>query len=81
MSKLLPKTLIATFDVIGLFTNIKHNQGLESLENALNQRQKKYVPTDYLIKLMETILKNNIFEFHEANWKQEMGAAMGCPPP
>ena len=29
---------------------------------------------------MEIILKNNIFEFHEANWKQEIGAAMGCPP-
>ena len=40
-SKLHPKTMIATFDVIGLFTNIQHNQGLESLENALNKRERK----------------------------------------
>ena len=29
---------------------------------------------------MEIILYNNIFEFHETYWKQEIGAAMGSKP-
>ena len=29
---------------------------------------------------MEVILKHNIFEFPEAQWRQEVGAAMGSKP-
>ena len=43
-------------------------------------RPTKKVPTDFIIKLMEVILKHNIFEFHDGLWKQEVGAAMGSPP-
>ena len=47
------------------------------MEKALEERQNKEVPTDYLISLMEILLKYNIFEFHDLYWKQEVGAAMG----
>ena len=50
------------------------------MEKALEDRQIKEVPTDYLISLMEIILKYNIFEFHDSYWKQEVGAAMGGRP-
>ena len=33
-----PETLLATFDVIGLFTNIIHNEGLKATENMLEKR-------------------------------------------
>ena len=33
-----------------------------------------------LLKLMDIILNHNIFEFHDALWKQKIGAAMGSRP-
>ena len=78
--RLHPKTMAVTWDVIGLYTNIKHNEGLSALKETLDKRTNKKVSTDYLILLMEIILKNNIFEFHDSYWKQEIGAAMGSRP-
>ena len=52
----------------------------EAMEEGLNKRANKEVPTNFLVKIMETILKNNIFEFHEGYYKQNIGAAMGSKP-
>ena len=52
-----PKTLIATFDAIGLYTNIKHSEGLTATENMLDKRKNKNVPTSIILKLMEILLK------------------------
>ena len=71
---------LATLDVTGLYTNIAHEEGLECVEEQLNQRNNQAVPTDFLVKLMEVILYNNVFEFHETFWKQNIGAAMGSKP-
>jgi hypothetical protein len=35
---------------------------------------------DYLVKLMEIILKNNLFNFHDQLYRQEIGCAMGTKP-
>ena len=67
-------------DVKALFTNIRHKDGLEAMKDNLNLREEKKVPTDFLISLMEIILKHNIFEFDESYFKQEVGAAMGSKP-
>ena len=75
-----PDILIATFDVIGLFTNIIHEEGLKATSDALDKRENKEVPTDYIVRMMEILLNNNIFEFDEVYWKQNVGAAMGCKP-
>ena len=56
-----PNTLLATFDVIGLFTNLIHQEGLK----AIGKRENKTVPTDNVVKIMEILLDNNIFEFDE----------------
>ena len=37
-------------------------------------------PSEYIIKLMEIILNQNIFTFLDSLWKQEVGAAMGSKP-
>ena len=38
------------------------------------------VPTEYIVQMMELLLNNNIFEFDEFHWKQNVGAAIGCKP-
>ena len=72
--------ILVTWDVVGLYNNILHDEGLESLQEGLEGRNNPEVPSDYLIKLMEIILKNNIFNFHDELWRQEIGCAMGTKP-
>ena len=72
--------ILVTWDVEGLYTNIPHEEGLQSLHEGLETRVNPEVPTDFLIKLMDIILKNNLFVFHEELWKQQIGCAMGTKP-
>ena len=78
--KLNNKAILATFDVEGLFTNIIHTAGLQCLQEQLQEQGQSEVPYEYIIQLMDIILHNNIFTFHDALWKQEVGAAMGSKP-
>ena len=54
--KLGVNTVLVTMDAIGLFTNIIHEEGMEEMEYKLNEREKKNVPTDFIMKLMKLIL-------------------------
>ena len=72
--------LLVTWDVVGLYNNIPHDEGLSSLQQGLDERNNPEIPTDYLIKLMEIILRNNLFNFHEQLYRQEIGCAMGTKP-
>ena len=65
---------------MGLYTNILHEEGLESLKESLNGRKNPEIPTEFLTRLMEIILKNNIFNFYDKMWRQEVGCAMGSKP-
>ena len=78
--KLRENTLLVTLDVMGLYTNIIHDEGLEALEIELDKRTNPQVPTGFIINLMELLLKNSIFEFHDGYFKQNIGAAMGMKP-
>ena len=75
-----PNTILFTMDAIGLYTNILHDEGLMASEEELEKRENKEVPTSFLIQIMEIILKNNIFEFHDGYFRQNIGAAMGSKP-
>ena len=79
--KLDKQTMLATFDVDGLFTNILHRDGLQSLQEQLQEDSTiEEAHKKYILKLMEVILKNNFFSFHDSHWKQLIGAAMGSRP-
>ena len=64
-TKLKLNVLIATMDVSALFTNIIHTEDMSCMQEALNTRKSIKVPTEFIIQLMNIILNNNIFEFHE----------------
>ena len=72
--------MLVTLDLEALFTNMLHEDGLKCLREELEKRPTPQVPTKYLIKLMDIILNQNIFSFHESLWKQKVGAAMGSKP-
>ena len=75
--------LLCTMDVVGLYPNIPHNEGLSALRKRLIERDKKDVSTGTLVVLAKLVLKNNIFNFNEKTLKQKRGTAIGtkvAPP-
>ena len=78
--KLSSNAMLVTMDAIGLYTNIIHNEGIACMKTELNKRKNIEVPTDFILKLLHIILHNNVFEFHNTYWKQNIGAAMGSKP-
>ena len=75
--------LLCTIDVVGLYPNIPHDEGLLAVKKALENREDKSVSTDSLLELTELVLKNNIFEHNERKFRQKQGTAIGtkmAPP-
>ena len=73
-------SLLVSMDAIGLYDNIPNDEGIESLGEALEERKDPKVPTGFIQRMMEIILKWNLFEFHEATYLQKVGVAMGIHP-
>ena len=54
--------ILCTTHVLGLYTNIPHEDGLVAARKTIGAREYEIVLTDSLIELVEWDLKNNIFE-------------------
>ena len=71
------KDLLVTIDISSLYTNIIHDEGLETMrswmiENNISQQRAQF------IKILGTlVLKNNYFEFNGEIYLQQQGTAMG----
>ena len=75
--------ILCTMDVVGLYRNTRHGEGLASLRRFSETRDNKQISSDTLTELAEVVLKNNIFEFDEKTFKQNRGTAIGtkfAPP-
>lgn len=75
-----PKTILVSFDVISLYTNIPHTLGLEAINywidrhpNTLNTRFSK----EFILEGLKLVLENNHFHFDEEFFLQTKGTAMG----
>ena len=53
------------------------HEGLDAVGEALDEREDKSVSTEFLIRLLELVLKHNIFEFNNQLYQQLIGTAMG----
>ena len=80
----LPKNaILCTIDVVGLYPNIPHDEGLASIRKPLNNRENKEVTTDTLVELADIVLKNNYFQFLNKTFNQKRSTAIGtkfAPP-
>ena len=75
--------ILCTIDVVGLYPNIRHKEGLEAIRKALDKREDQTISMDSLILLAECVLKNNVFERNMRYFKQLQGTAIGtkfAPP-
>ena len=69
--------------MVGLYPSIPHQAGLKALRGALVKRKTHKVPTGKLVKMAESVLKNNYFHFSDKVYHQISGTVIGtkfAPP-
>ena len=64
-------------DVIRLYTNMPHQDGLEACTTMLNQRTTPQVLTADIVFLARLVLELNNFQFENKHYLQVKGTAMG----
>ena len=73
-------TKLVTIDVVGLYSNIPHDESKSSIEE---QMQKHALfgspPVETVVKVADHVLSNNVFTFENKIYKQVHGTAMGTP--
>ena len=60
-----PNDWIFTMDVMSLYTNIPHTEGINCIKELLNSMKQNQLPSnENLLKLLEMVLKLNNFTFN-----------------
>ena len=73
-------TLLVTLDVVGLYTNLPHDDLRTTLHHFLdNGTASNSPPVEEFIRIMDHVLKNNVFEFDGELFQQVFGIAMAMP--
>ena len=62
--------ILCFFELVGLYPNIPHSEGLISLQRVLELRDNQQISGDTPIELAEIVLKNNIFQFDKKKLKR-----------
>ena len=70
-------TLLVSLDVVSLYTNIPHADGIEACREAWDSRDIKDPPTETLVDLLKLVLQCNNFTFDNKHYLQVQGTAMG----
>ena len=74
-----PHVLLVTMDVVGLYNNIPHKDGMDACRKFLDQRSACEPPTadNIIMKLIDLALNLNCFTFNGKHYRQILGTAMG----
>ena len=80
--KLPRNVILATLDVVSMYTNTPHNEALDECQLAYEQATQDYydipkISSTSMRKLIELILTRNCFEFNDQYYIQKIGCAMG----
>ena len=76
--KTLPReAILFTMDVKALYPSVPRKEGLEACRKALDHRTKKDIPTEAVIDMIQLVLDNNTFQFHDQHYVQTEGTAIG----
>ena len=72
-----PGTILATWDVKSLYTNIPQEGGIEGCRYFLQSRGRSINVIEIILKFVGLILNCNIFRFGNCHYLQKSGTAMG----
>ena len=73
-------TLLASFDIEALYSNIPHELGIKAVHFLLDKYPeilKSRFSKEFILDGIKLILENNIFSFNDKHYKQVKGTAMG----
>ena len=73
-----PGILLCTLDITSVYTNIHHNEGIQSIKEilAIHRTPNTLPHNSYIIELLEVVLTNKYFEFNGKCYHQVSGTAM-----
>ena len=76
-------SILVTAYIVYLYPSIPYELGLNAIKEALENRARKSVPTNDILKMLEFVLKNNYFEFNGNVKLQISDTVIGkkCAPP
>ena len=69
--------IMVSFDVVGLYPHIPHEDGIEAMKRYLDLREEHAISTESLCDLTNIVLENNYFEFDDKVFHQKCGTAIG----
>ena len=72
--------LLCTLHITSLYTNIPHNEGIQSIKEmlAIHKPHDSLPQNSYIIELLEVVLTNNhLKEFNVKHYHQVSGTATG----
>ena len=72
-----PDAILSSWDVVSLYTNIPHKEGLEAVNKAAMRQPHCPVKPKVLTELAKIVLKNNTITFAGEYYLQLQGTAMG----
>ena len=72
-----PNSLLFTMDVVGLYNNIPHRDGLKACQVALDRRDSCDQPTTSIVNLDNLVLELNAFHSEANFFLQVHGTAVG----
>ena len=74
-----PGILLCTLHITSLYTNIPHDEGIQSTKEmlAIHKPPDNLPHNSYIIDLLELALTNNHFEYNDKYYHQMSGTAMG----
>eukprot|EP00745_Piridium_sociabile_P022976 TRINITY_DN35811_c0_g1_i2.p1 TRINITY_DN35811_c0_g1~~TRINITY_DN35811_c0_g1_i2.p1 ORF type:complete len:584 (-),score=113.49 TRINITY_DN35811_c0_g1_i2:126-1877(-) len=74
------QTLLVSIDVVGLYTNIPHEDMMNAVKYFLITKLPPNVPpTERVLEIIHHVLTNNVFTFEGKLYEQIHGTAMGTP--
>ena len=72
--------ILVSIDVSALYTNIPQEEGLDATREALEIAENLTIPSEFILRLLDLVLKYNIFEFNQELFIQLIRTAMGTRP-
>ncbi|XP_053403160.1 uncharacterized protein LOC128558275 [Mercenaria mercenaria] len=69
--------ILFCFDVVKLYPSIPRREGLTACEEALQCRTNPNVTTEAVMKMINTVLTNNVFSFNNSEYVQKEGVVIG----
>ena len=76
--KLAPEDLLVTIDVLSLYTNIPHTEGIQTLNRILEEPHTDPMKKKLLIcRFANLVLTKNYFTFNNSLYRQIQGTSMG----